>query len=507
MNYIVIKNNSSVPLSQVPVLEYDVFFEIVVNLLSDSNNHCLTYYAYPLSGSRLKFMCAVAKDNRGDICVLSHELDLEQTRHIDSLSAKMLPMQMFEREIAENYGIDFFGHPWAKPVRYAWNREDKSKELRNYPFYQMESTVLHEVGVGPIHAGVIEPGHFRFICHGENVLHLEIQLGYQHRGIEHLMLNKKKLLQRNVLCESIAGDTVAGHAVAFSALIENLSDRPADIQLELLRTLALELERIAVHVGDMSALCTDVAHQLGASVYGALRTPMINYGQLWCGNRFAKGLIRPGYNPYPYTIELRDKLNAVLDDFEMKYVEMEKEMFDLPSIQSRYERTGDVTAEQMHLIGAVGMAARIVGIPRDIRTTHPFAAYRSLRYRPELQTTGDVWARAMLRNDEILCSIKYIRDLLPKIDFSSPVVRAVQPRVHNMPLQPDRFGISLTEGWRGEICHTAITDSEGEIVHYKIKDPSFHNWLALALAVRNQEISDFPVCNKSYDLSYCGFDL
>ncbi|MES2389842.1 MAG: NADH-quinone oxidoreductase subunit C [Bacteroidota bacterium] len=507
MNTAIIKNNTCIPVANIPVMEYEVFAEVVTHLLADKNNHCVAYYGYRLDAENLKFICAIAKDNRGDIVMLSYELDTTQTTRIDSICPGSLTLQMYEREIAENFGIEFFGHPWAKPVRYAWNRADKDKVLQNYPFYRIDGNQLHEVGVGPIHAGVIEPGHFRFLCHGEEVLHLEIQLGYQHRGVENLYLTKKSLLQRTVLSESIAGDTVSGHALAFCGVTESLAGFEPDEQLSLLRGLSLELERIAVHVGDLSAFCTDVAYQLGAAVFGALRTPMINYGQLWCGNRFNKGLIRPGYNPWAYTIELRDKLNSVLDDFEMKYREMADEMFSLDTVQSRYEKTGDVTREQMEMIGAVGMAARITGIPRDIRASHPFGSYKTLKYIPELQQGGDVWARGMLRHDEILSSIKYVRDLLDKLDLSSEVVRAVQPRVHKLEFKPNMFSISLTEGWRGEICHSAITDENGEIIHYKVKDPSFHNWLALALAVRNQEISDFPICNKSYDLSYCGFDL
>ena len=320
-------------------------------------------------------------------------------------------------------------------------------------------------------------------------------------------MEKKSLLQRNILAESIAGDTAVGHAIAYAGLMESLAEITPDPQLDILRALALELERIAIHVGDMSAMCTDVAHQLGASVFGALRTPMINYTQLWCGNRFGKGLIRPGYNPWPYTIELRDKLNSVLEDFEMKYREMATNMFDHPSIQSRYETTGIVTNHQMKITGAVGMCARIAGIGRDIRHSHPFGVFKTEAYHPIVEETGDVMARAMVRHREILASIKYIRKLLGLIDFSSPVVRGLNPRVSKLNLRPNAFGISLSEGWRGEICHTAITNEQGEIIHYKVKDPSFHNWLALALAVRNNEISDFPICNKSFDLSYCGFDL
>ena len=171
--------------------------------------------------------------------------------------------------------------------------------MDNYPFYNIDSEELHEVGVGPVHAGVIEPGHFRFICNGEKVLHLEIQLGYQHRGIEKLFIEKNNALQRCILSESIAGDTSVGHALAHSQLIESLAGIEVSETLQIERCIALEMERLAVHIGDTAALCGDVAYQLGQVVCEALRTTIINTTQLWCGNRFGKGLVRPGGSNYP----------------------------------------------------------------------------------------------------------------------------------------------------------------------------------------------------------------
>ena len=184
----------------------------------------------------------------------------------------------------------------------------QSKIIDNYPFYEIDSEELHEVGVGPIHAGVIEPGHFRFICNGEKVLHLEIQLGYQHRGIEKLFIEKNESLQRCILSESIAGDTSIGHALAHSQLIESLAGIEVSETLQIERCIALEMERLAVHIGDTAALCGDVAYQLGQVVCEALRTTIINTTQLWCGNRFGKGLVRPGGSNYPLSNNVADEI-------------------------------------------------------------------------------------------------------------------------------------------------------------------------------------------------------
>jgi len=319
--------------------------------------------------------------------------------------------------------------------------------------------------------------------------------------IEQLFLTKKKLIQRTTLAESIAGDSVIGHTSAFVYLWESLCDFKPSRDILFARTLAQENERIAIHTGDLSAICADIAYQLGNSVLGRLRTPIINYFQEWCGNRLSKGLIRAGVNQFPYTQYLAERITAVFNEYEPDFNEMNREMFKLPSVLTRFEQTGTLNEEQLRSIGTVGMAARMNGINRDIRQSHPYGLFSELNHQPIIKHHGDVYSRAQIRKEEVAQSMEYIRKMIkniPKIDNT------------NKPLgspQPNSFVVSLTEGWRGEICHTAITNDKGELALYKIKDPSFHNWLALALAVRNNEISDFPICNKSFNLSYCGHDL
>ena len=499
MNYLVLKNNQRVPVNSIPVSKYEDFIETIVSgLMTDKNNHCVNYFGYHHE-SKIKLICCIADDANHCIYVLSSIV--EKTAVLPSFTANNLSFEKFEREIHENFGIGYTDHPWLKPVRYPSNAADKSKTISNYPFYQIESEELHEVGVGPIHAGVIEPGHFRFICNGEQILHLEIQLGYEHRGVEQLFLERKNVLQRSTLAENIAGDTVIGHTSTFSKLWESLCGYKATPELEFARTLALENERIAIHTGDLSAICTDVAYQLGNSVLGRLRTPIINYFQIWGGNRLAKGLIRPGKTNFPYTKELAKEWLDMISAYEPDFIEMVRQMFDLPSLLARLEKTGVVTTETAESIGLVGMAARASGVNRDIRLSHPDNFYEQLNHKPIIKHHGDVLSRSQIRREEIFQSIEYIKQLLTDIPENLKYTSKL-----NAP-EPDSFVISLTEGWRGEICHCAITDNKGDLVIYKIKDPSFHNWLALALSVRNNEISDFPICNKSFNLSYCGHDL
>jgi Ni,Fe-hydrogenase III large subunit len=307
-----------------------------------------------------------------------------------------------------------------------------------------------------------------------------------------------------LLAENIAGDTAVGHGLAHAQLIESLAGIEPSESLQAERCIALELERIAIHIGDTAALCGDVAYQLGQVVCEALRTMVINTTQLWCGNRFGKGLIRPGGSNYPLDSETADEIISVLREVGRRFLNVTECIYSLPSILGRFEDIGSVTGSQALRIGTVGMAARSSGIPRDTRKTHPFQSFRKYDMHPVTMETGDVLARALLRTREVSESIRIIGSMA---DRWREEIKGHEKPVYDYRLMPGRLAVSLTEGWRGEICHLAVTNSMGEIIHYKVIDPSMHNWMALALAVRNQEISDFPICNKSFNLSYCGHDL
>jgi Ni,Fe-hydrogenase III large subunit len=498
MQTLKIINNQSVPLSGIPEMDYGAFLELNTGMVAGRPEcHCVNYFGTP-QGDRIRLFCCIADDTEQVIHLSSCQVNPKET--LNSFSARLLCFEKFEREIHENFGLKYSDHPWLKPVRYPFDRADQSQTIGNYPFYSIDSEELHEVGVGPIHAGVIEPGHFRFICNGEQILHLEIQLGYQHRGIENLFRKPQKLSQLATLAENIAGDTVVGHSIAFAQVLETLCGFETTPNMDLSRIVALELERIAIHTGDLSAACTDIAYQLGSSVYGRLRTPIINFMQEWCGNRLSKGLIRPGQDRFPFTTELAERLGVILDIYEPDFTEMNRQLFSLPSALSRFERTGVVSIEDASSIGVVGMAARTSGVHRDIRSSHPTGLYTEIQHEAIVKRHGDVYSRVQLRKNEVIQSIGYLRKLISDLPVETGKKELKSPGAN-------LFTLSLVEGWRGEICHCAVTGLKGELVHYKIKDPSFHNWLALALAVRNNEISDFPICNKSFNLSYCGHDL
>jgi len=499
MNYITIHNHQAVPVNEIPEMDYDAFYELNAWFITQHpERHCVNYFGYKTDRG-VKLISCIADDFQHVIYLSSCVPATD--RLLKSFTSFSLSFERFEREIFENFGLFFSEHPWLKPVRFPFDRKDRSKTIAGYPFYKSGSEELHEVGVGPVHAGVIEPGHFRFLCNGEQILHLEIQLGFQHRGIEHLFLEKKKLLQRVTLAEGIAGDSVAEHAGAFSYLWESLCGVEPTPEVHFTRTFSQELERIAIHTGDLSAVCTDIAYQLGSAVLGRLRTPIINFMQEWCGNRLGKSLTRPFLTNYHFTPELAERLSQVLDAYEPDFTEMVTLFSRLSSTLSRLERTGAVSYEDALSIGAVGMAARASGLNRDIRQSHPYGLYTQIGHVPVIKHHGDVYSRVQVRKEEIKQSIEYLKQMINNIP-------APLSKIESLPdPRPNTFALALTEGWRGEVCHCAITGDDGELIVYKIKDPSFHNWMALALAVRNNEISDFPICNKSFNLSYCGHDL
>lgn len=423
---------------------------------------------------------------------------------LPSLSALHPALHVFEREIAELYNVRFDSMPWDKPLRFAFDRRNRNSTMDTYPFYTMEGESLHEVNVGPIHAGIIEPGAFRFICNGENVLHLEIALGYQHRGVEHQFISTDNRLRQMLLSESIAGDSAVAHATTFARTIEKLSGVTPSAALDIERAVGLELERMALHIADTGALSTDVGYQLGQVACEALRTMTINTSQAWCGNRFGKGLIRPAGTNKPLTEAKRQMILRNIGEVARRYEEVIDDIKSSPTLLSRFEQCGVVSKDDIYHIGGVGMAARASGAQRDIRTSHPSGVFATtIQHESIIKRQGDVMARLMVRGREVLQSAEYIKLLLESYSPSEDMPRPD----YEARLQPESLAVSLTEGWRGEICHIAITDNDGKIAAYKVKDPSLHNWLALALAVRGEGISDFPICNKSFNLSYCGHDL
>jgi Ni,Fe-hydrogenase III large subunit len=438
----------------------------------------------------------LAGRSAGQLCITNTVFFLKDRLAYPSLSADFPCMNYFECELYEQTGIEPDGHPWLRPVR-SLNRWRKNGAP--YAFYRVEGEEVHEVGVGPVHAGVIEPGHFRFQCHGEEILHLEIQLGYQHRGIEQL-LPRQKPAQQLVLVESIAGDAVIAHTTAFCSAIEALAGFSPSLRDQAVRGIAAELEHIAMHLSTLSGIGTDIGFALPAAAFGALRTAVINLTAEICGNRFGRGWIVPGSVRFDLDPPLMDKARHVLGGVLAKFPDIEALLFNAPSALARMEETGVVTTEQARAVPLVGLATRASGVACDVRADFPYGIYRYSSIPSPILDSGDVYARAKLRALDVRNSIQFIFEQLDNLP-------APKPKKLLADLAPNAFTIALTEGHRGEIAQVLFTDADGRISQMKIKDPSFHNWQGVALAMRENGISDFPLCNKSFDLSYAGHDL
>jgi Ni,Fe-hydrogenase III large subunit len=492
MNVLELQNNQIFDRATIPFLS-NIQFRNSVSELLKNGSRLITLT--PLENNVPQKIIAVLTDSNsssiqivgGDFC--NGKLEFE------SWANEFPHTNYYECELAENHNYLPLNHPWLRPVR----KQNIILENKPYKFFKLEGEEVHEVAVGPIHAGVIEPGHFRFQCHGELVYNLEISLGYQQRGLEQLLINANDN-KRIILSESIAGDTTIGHTYTHCSAIESLSQVRLSLRAEIIRTIAAELERIAMHLSGLGGVANDIGFALPASSYGRLRTLAINSLAELSGSRFGRGLFIYGGVRFDLNDE---KINTIMENLKIIQNDVKQindYLFSSVGALSRFEETGIVSKEIARSIGLVGLAARSSELEEDVRIHFPYSAYRYNPVSMITLSTGDVFARIRLRALEIDESLRFIFDQienLPEGEINSEIGKTTS----------NSGVVSLVEGWRGEIVHIVFTDKDGKIVNYKIKDPSFNNWYGLSLALRETAISDFPLCNKSFDLSYSGHDL
>jgi Ni,Fe-hydrogenase III large subunit len=353
--------------------------------------------------------------------------------------------------------------------------------------------------VGPVHAGVIEPGHFRFGVAGEPVLYLQLRLFYVHKGTEKRF---ERLPWRHglFLAQSISGDTAVGHSLAYAHAIERLSEITVPARARALRVVLLELERLYNHTADIGALATDVAFTVPASRAQALREGLVRLQDQLFGTRLLRGTIALGGVTRDLPPQACDALRRHLQGFEKQFDGLIGLLVDAGTFTDRVDGTGVLSHQAARDLGIVGMAARASGVDGDLRRDHPNDAYEGLRFEVPIEEGGDVRARLMVRAREIEQSLVILQQVLGAL----PDTPLAAPLPDRLPTSTGALG--WVEAWRGPCTHWVATDDRGELSRVKITDPSFLNWPGLVQAVPGNIIPDFPVINKSFNLSYSGND-
>ena len=448
-----------------------------------------------------------------DWLLLTTELR-DDDRLFHSITPHVHAAQWYEREIRDMFGLIPKGHPdlrrlvrhehWPKgthPLQkdFGWDTVLKREE-GEYAFRRIEGEGVFEVPVGPIHAGIIEPGHFRFSVAGEPIMQLEIRHFWKHRGVEKLF-EQQHVTSAVPLAERISGDTTIGHSLAYCQAVETLLGVDVPMRARYLRSAFLELERLHNHVGDVGAICNDTAYAVAHAHCGRLKERLMQLNDRLTGSRFLRGVNRLGGVAVDLAPEQMAGIVNELQDIERDFSDIERIISANASLIDRLETTGVLSERIAWDHGVMGVVGRASGIDRDLRRDRPFAAYDQLSTKVALYRYGDVRARMRVRLDEIHESIRLIRDIRSQMPSGPIMARPTREP------QSGEWALSAVEGWRGEILYMVMAGEEGRIHRCKVRDPSFVNWPAIQWAVIGNIIPDFPLINKSFNLSYAGNDL
>lgn len=421
----------------------------------------------------------------------------------------------YEREVRDLFGIEPEGHPdprslvlhddWPEdfhPLRKDFDPRQPVPRVQREPyrFHTLHGEGIVEIPVGPIHAGVIEPGHFRFAAVGEAILHLEPRLFYTHRGIEKLAETKPvgHVLQ---IVERICGACSCSHAVAYCQAVEQLAGVEIPTRATALRTIWLELERLYNHIGDLGNICAGVGFAVGASFGARLKEDVQRLNERLIGNRFLHGACQIGGVRRDLTPDGERDLDATLTRVARQFGDFVALITDSETTQERFAGTGVLSRETAQALGAVGVAARASGIDADSRRDHPHAFYDRLPMAVPVPVRGegDVQARVLTRMDETIVAFSLIRAALANLP-AGPVVADVGP------IPANRTAFAVTESPRGENLHWVRTAADGTIGRYRVRSASYPNWPAVAAAVPGNMVPDFPLINKSFELCYACLD-
>jgi Ni,Fe-hydrogenase III large subunit/Ni,Fe-hydrogenase III component G len=432
---------------------------------------------------------------------------------VPSLTTAVPAANWHEREMQDLFGIVPVGHPdprplvvhdgWPQgvfPLRKAFDGSRKVPVLpaAEFPHLVAEGEGVFEIPVGPIHAGIIEPGHFRFTSVGETVLNLEARLFYTHRGLEKRMEGLLPL-DAFYVAERICGVCSVAHGLGYCEALEQIADVDAPPRARLVRGIALELERLYNHIGDVGNVCAGAAFHYGTATGMLLKERLQQLNERLAGNRFLRGLVVPGGVRLDLPDDLLGVIAATLRDTLAGLDSLMGRIEANPSVVDRLDDTGVLQHQAAVDLAVAGVAARASGVDRDARREHPHAAF-ALPQPPDLNVAtlsdGDAIARVNVRALEARESVRLVGELVRRLQPGPLTVALPEP------LPGGRIGISAIESPRGEAVHWLRTDASGRVERYHLRSPSYHNWPAVALAAQTAIVPDFPLVNKSFELCY-----
>jgi Ni,Fe-hydrogenase III large subunit/Ni,Fe-hydrogenase III component G len=439
------------------------------------------------------------------------QVPIDRSRpHVPSLAGLSFPASRFERELSDLFGIEPVDHPqprrlvlhqhWPEgwhPMRYgSGDVPQMVVDAGSFPFIPVEGTGVYEIPVGPVHAGLIEPGHFRFWVVGETILRMKARLWFVHKGIERLCEGKDVAAGLEI-AERISGDTAVGHGLAYCLAVEDARQTRVPDDAQLLRSALLELERLYNHVADIGALCNDVGFGLAQAWALTLREQLLRLNRAVTGHRLLRGGVVPGGARV-----LRLPSEAELGEIGQRFEELVELITSSALVMERF--TGTAILDEAHArdLGVVGVVGRASGLSFDARTAHPVVDLGA-EFSPAVEPSGDVLARYSVRVEEIRASLSLLTRL---IAYGGPL-DVVTRLLDGGGSQPSSGGVGIAEGWRGALVHRVELDGEGRLVRVKVVDPSFLNWPALPVCLNDTIVPDFPLANKSFNLSYAGNDL
>jgi Ni,Fe-hydrogenase III large subunit/Ni,Fe-hydrogenase III component G len=427
--------------------------------------------------------------------------------------APLLPaVNWQEREIQDWFGLEAEGHPNPRRVALHDHWPDVHPLRKDFPVgtvlpaFEGESHLyrptlgegVFQVPVGPVHAGIIEPGHFNFAVAGEPILYLQLRMFYKHKGTEKLF-EQIPIAKGVFLAESISGDSAFSHATAFCQAVEKAGGVEVPFRAEVMRTILLELERVYNHIADIGAIAMDVGFVVANSHAGRVREMVLAINEGLAGNRLLRGMACVGGVRRDWDATQIELLSQNIQKVEREFGRLVTLIQSSDSTRDRLERTGILRPEKAAALGIVGVGGRASGVDLDVRRDHPYAAYEHLSWRTPVYQEGDVLRRMQVRIDEVIESLRMIRQAVDNLPGG----------LHRTPvgtIESGRCALSAIEGWRGEIIHWVRTGPRNRLERCKVKDPSVNNWPALVEAVGGNIIADFPVINKSFNLSYSGTD-